>query len=284
MNHADTLLAGRGLTVTRVLRETGHSTTAACHTADGTAAVVKSRSGSGGAYLRQRHDTERAVYAGLADNPPGGLRTARLLDADEHTLVLEQLPGSPLGTARYPGRLSRRTTSLVLDALDALHGWKPANTLPQWPRTRVLDYLTAIDGSPLTPADRALAEQLAESVGELRIEHRDPLPSNFLTDGDHLAVIDFEHTGWHPPGTDWALLDLLWSPANPWLRPILHHRAHIDRAAAGYALALLVYAAHEHHLHRVLFAPGQFEQRRELLEDNITYARQRARTAAQERP
>ncbi|MCP2323574.1 hypothetical protein HDA40_002081 [Hamadaea flava] len=275
------LLTARGLTVVRVLRDTSNGRTLAVQDSDGLITVLKVRSG-GDPQAAARHAIELVVYRALHTVIPTGWHVPTLLASDETTLTVQYLPGAPLGEDRYPGPISDHRIEQALGALTSMHQWQPpSNSVPTWPCTRVYGLHAGPNrAGVLTETDVALFRPLWLRVWA-RIEHGDPLPGNLLCADSSIAVIDFEHTGWQPAGTDWALMDLLWSPGNPWLRPHLAGLALAEGCAPGYALSLLLYAAHEIHLHDTVFPPAD-EQRRTVLASNLAYARGMATVAVGE--
>ncbi|MEV0269890.1 phosphotransferase [Hamadaea sp. NPDC050747] len=280
----DQLLSAHGWTLVRVLRDTTSGRTLAVQDRDGTMSVLKVRSGSD-EHARRRHETEVCVYRALRTVLPVGWNTPTLLDAGESTLRVQYLPGAPIGDGRYPRTISEHRIGQVLRALTALHQWQPpTNAVPSWPYGRVHGLHAAPNaGTILTAADRDLLGCLHRRVWT-RIEHGDPLASNMLCGEHTLALIDFEHTGWQPAGTDWALLDLLWSPGNPGLRERLAANATSEGCGPGYASALLLYSAHEIYLHRTVFAPADDQDRAGVLAGNLAYARATAAAIARSNP
>jgi 8-oxo-dGTP diphosphatase len=280
VNDLHGVLEAHGLTVVRVLRDTTSGQTLAVQGPDGTMTILKASLGAD-PEAAARHDTELAVYRAMRTVLPAGWHAPALLDAGELTLTLQYLPGAPVGEGRYPGEISRYRAEQALGALTALHRWRPPNNaVPSWPRTRVCGPHAGPNPTGiLTTADLALVTRLSRPVWA-RIEHGDPLPGNMLCGEHGVALVDFEHTGWQPAGTDWALMDLLWSPGNPWLRPHLSQRAASEDCAPGYALALLLFAAHEIHLHQTVFPPSHHQQRADVLAANLSYARNIATTIA----
>lgn len=278
----DQLLAARGLTPVRVLRHTTTGSTIVVQDNAGVMAVLKVRFGDDD-YSRGLHENELAVYRALRTVLPAGWHAPTLLDADESTwtLTLQYLPGAPIGDGRYPGPISDHRLGQALHALSTLHLWQPPiNAVPTWPCTRVFGlHAGPTAGDILSTADRELETILRRHLW-VRIEHGDPLPGNMLCGQHGVTLIDFEHTGLQPAGTDWALMDLLWSPGNPPLRPRLAARAAAEGCEAGYAYALLLYAAHELHLHQSVFPPAEREHRAALLTANLGYARDMANIVA----
>jgi Phosphotransferase enzyme family len=276
----DQLLDARGLTVVRVLRETTAGRTLAVQDQDGTITVLKIRCGRDLQAI-SRHATELAVYRALRIVLPVGWNAPTLLDADESTLTLQYLPGAPIDDNRYPGPISDHRLHQALHALTALHQWQPPDTsVPSWPCTRVYAlHAGPKAGDILTDADRAVLTRLWQPVWA-RIEHGDPLSGNMLCGQRGVTLVDFEDTGWQPAGSDWPLMDLLWSPGNPALRPHLAGRAAAEGCEPGYAYALLLYAAHELHLYQTMFRPADHEQQATLLAANLGYARDMASIVA----
>jgi hypothetical protein len=174
---------------------------------------------------------EISAYRMFADHPPP-IRVPRLIHTDgERFLVLERLVGRPLDPDRYPTRpLPNAEVDATLEAVNALRAWRP-------PLTPAFDYARRIDryhsDGLFTDADADVLRHLFDTwSGEWEVNHGDPLPSNvFLTTDDHVALLDWEFTGYCLPGFDLALLYALLSGTE-------HAVRRIDRAVADGGIGL----------------------------------------------
>lgn len=263
------LLTDRAITGCQQLHASDKAVTVA-GTWRGQQVVVKVRLGDD-SYWAARQRNERRVYAALGEGIPG-LRTARILHTDDRMIILEWLAGTPAGTGRYPEDVTPAGAAAVMASLANLHLWRPAGrNVDEFARTRV-DIHRAMANEGMTDRDIHAVDILLARCAALRIEHGDPLPSNFLIDGGQAAPVDFEHAGWHLPGTDWALMTLLWAPGQLALRPQVQAAVDRDRVHDGYAVALMAYACHELALHRT-FGEQAPAGRRAVLQANLAHAR-----------
>lgn len=153
---------------------------------------------------RARFVHEIAVYRALADRQ-APVRTPELLHTDgERVLVLERLPGGPLGTDRYPAAVDLEP---ALRAITAFRGWTPMPGV----LGPAFDYAGRIDRHHrlgiVDDASRAALQRLLTGLGQPDTPtHGDPLPSNLIVDGGECGLIDFEYTGLFLPGYDLAML------------------------------------------------------------------------------
>jgi hypothetical protein len=238
---------------------------------EGEQAVAKIRVGDGG-YWGVRQQAERRVYGTLAEQD-AGVRTARMLYCDDRMIVLERLAGTAAGSGRYPADVTTAGAAAVVDALTCLHAWRPTyQALDAFPGTR-LNVHRALANAGLADRDAHAVDILHARSTRLRVEHGDPLAGNFLLDGGRAAVLDLEHAGWHLPGTDRALMTLLWAPRQPDLRGLLQAAVDRDRVHDGYAVALIAYACHELALHQT-FGAHTSNRRRAVLKTNLSHARE----------
>lgn len=259
-----------GTTVERVLRVSDKSLLATGHRF-GRPVVVKALTTTE-ALWRGTLAHEIAVYRALA-LAPAPVTTPGLVHTDgERLLVIDQLPGRPLDTDRYPTRaLSDDEVTAAIDAVTGFAAWAPpAGTL-----SPVFDYpdrLRRYRGF-LDAADTAVLARLLDELGAPdAVAHGDPLPANLLLTATEdgagaagVAVLDFEFTGLFLPGFDLALLHTLLAAT-----PGAQDRIRVAAAAAGIdARALLVNRAivltRELRIHRELDRAGTAVLRRDRL-------------------
>jgi hypothetical protein len=193
-----------GTVVGPVLRTTDKSWLAE-GTHGGRPVVVKVLTSADPAW-RARFAHEIDVYHALADHPAPA-RTPELVHTDgTRVLIVERLPGRPLGTDRYPAAVDPEP---ALRALAAFAGWMPAHPAPASDHAGRIDRyhrLGIVDDDV-----RAALQRLLAGLGERRVPaHGDPLPSNLIVDdGGRCGLVDFEFTGQNLPEFDLAVLHTL---------------------------------------------------------------------------
>ncbi|MFJ2081240.1 phosphotransferase [Micromonospora chokoriensis] len=188
---------------------------------------------------------------------------------------VDQLPGQRLDDQRHLTRdVSPATAQLVLDTLDTLAHWMPALPLPQ-----PVDYHGRTDADRaaglLDDADQHALHTLVDQLGPHRVTaHGDSLPANLLLDGEHCALIDFEHTGSYLPGYDLAMLHIVGAAASPTLTTAIAERVRTAGISTAYHVNLLLLTCREIRLHTVLPADGATTSRLAYLRHLLDRARQ----------
>ena len=166
---------------------------------------------------------EIAIYRAFAAAPPE-FRVPRLVAASGDLLVIERLPGAPLGARRRPAAALDEPTLRAFVTLRArLAAWSapetpaPTAAVRGQLRERLLEDPTDPDwiAGGLARAGRrglispTLAARLTELLAPARATcHGDLLLRNVLGDAGGLAVVDWECAGMYP--CDWDLA-LLWT-------------------------------------------------------------------------
>jgi len=228
-------------------------------------------------YWVQRFNDEQARYARLNVTPPP-VRIARLLHAEEGLTILQRLPGTRLGNARYPDTVAADKVAQLLDTLDQLHSWRPGPgvlgdpqpiTESQLVRHTASGQLTTAD---LTAVTGLLERMRRDGVGT-RPEHGDVLAANVLAAVDGPAgLVDLEHLGRHTPGIDWALLYLLLGPGAPAVRPLVLQQVTRQEMQVPFALNLMLLACREWSIHHG-WGGEPWETTRPTLRGNLEHAR-----------
>ncbi|MEU8004215.1 phosphotransferase [Catellatospora sp. NPDC049111] len=258
-------LSSLGIQPGQVVRATGKSITFHAQM-DAAAVVVKVLLTDDPMWVRHQQAEQAAYRTTEADACP--LTTARMRFGDGQITILDRLPGQVLHPDRYPRQLPEPVVRRILEHLDLIYTWRPDGLTRQPVTSTYLDRHTA--SGLLTSADRAAVDALLADGQPLRVEHGDPHSTNFLITGDSVAVVDLEHMGWHLAGLDWAMLRLLWGPANPWLPTELQCSAERDGVSGAYAVNLMLLACREWQIH---LAEPDFAQLQPVLEANLTKAR-----------
>ncbi|MDG4760453.1 phosphotransferase [Micromonospora sp. WMMD710] len=224
-------------------------------------------------YWVGRRQHELRMYELFTDQPPP-VRVPRVLYADARLTVLTQLPGQRLDDQRhFTHDVGPGTARLVLDTLDTFATWTPARPLPQ-----PVDYHGRIDADHaaglLDDADQYPLHFLVDQLGSGRVTaHGDPLPANLLLDGEHCALVDFEHSGSYLPGYDLALLHIVGAAASPTLTAAIAERVHTANITTAYHVNLLLLTCREIRLHTVLAAGNSTASRLAYLRQLLSRAR-----------
>ncbi|MEU1395445.1 phosphotransferase [Micromonospora zamorensis] len=224
-------------------------------------------------YWVGRRQHELRMYELFTEQPPP-VRVPRVLYADARLTVLNQLSAQRLDDQRHLTHdVGPATAQLVLDTLDTFAGWTPAPPLPQ-----PVDYHGRIDAEHaaglLDDADQYALHTLVDQLGSGRVTaHGDPLPANLLLDGEHCALIDFEHTGSYLPGYDLALLHIVGAAASPTLTTAIAERVHTADITTAYRVNLLLLTCREIRLHTVLPPDAATTSRLAYLRQLLSQAR-----------
>lgn len=229
---------------------------------------------------RARFAHEIGVYRALADRPAPA-RTPGLVHTDgTRLLVVERLPGRPLGADRYPAAAA--DLEPVLQALDAFAGWAPparalgpsfdhAGRIDRYHRLGIVD-----DDS------RAALHHLLTGLPEPGTPaHGDPLPSNLIVDdAPRCGLVDFEFTGRFLPGFDLALLHTLLVRVPGAQARIRSHVTDADAFLAARAVVL----ARELRMHRALDDGARRRDRLRLIEPQWRDVVRELRSVSPSRP
>lgn len=163
-------------------------------------------------FWRAKFAHEIRLYHAFTEHPPP-VRVPRLVHTDGRAvLVIEHIPGHPVGAERYPERpLDPATLDAVLDTVTTFAAWSP----PPGVLAPVFDHPDRVEryyrSGFFDDGDRAaLHDLLAELPPPGHAAHGDPLPANLLrTETGECVLLDFEFTGLFLPGFDLAMLHTL---------------------------------------------------------------------------
>lgn len=256
----------------RIVRRTTKSTTAHVRS-DGGKVVVKVLTGAD-PYQAGLFATETNVYRTLAAHPAQVPVPRILLSADRY-LVTSEAEGAVLHPDRYPhDPLSADRVLTVLHALAQFATWAP-DTIPR--DTAVADLLHAQAAGMLTTCEADTYQTLRSQCRQWCLAHGDAIPANLLI-GPRGActLVDFENTGWHVPGYDYAVLRTVLTMQPDTITALIDQFATTHAGNAAYTINLITAAAREVRLH-TFFAPDPTGRRQHLVGQAWAHARQRLR-------